>query len=218
MILRDVGEVGVHVGDRTHMLRPSLYHVSRIGSPADIVAAYGLVFDNTLDLVGAVTPDDLPLMLGWQAAFNVLRACWDGTDEEFTRVAGTLEPLGEFTPGVIPRTHVVPLARCLLKHGVAGDVPPPSSTGKTPEYAQEFVARDHVAFAVAHLGVSEREAWGMTMTSLLLALRAKFPPVPTEQDAAGGPLTVEHANEAAEWLEKLSAKRARRKGANRGGQ
>ncbi|WP_173014641.1 DUF6246 family protein [Pseudomonas aeruginosa] len=41
----------------------------------------------------------------------------------------------------------------------------PRRHDEEPNYSGEFVAREYVATAIAHLGLSEREAWSMTMTA-----------------------------------------------------
>nr|WP_220125272.1 DUF6246 family protein [Pseudomonas aeruginosa] len=81
------------------------------------------------------------------------------------------------------------------------------------ELLGEFVAREYVATAIAHLGLSEREAWSMTMTGLIGALRAKYPPTESNAPGARAPTAAEH-DATMEWFDKIEAKRkARAKGA-----
>ena len=77
--------------------------------------------------------------------------------------------LGKLSPN-----ELVVLAQHLITHGVLGDQPQ-TAGGDKGEYSPRFDARSWVYLAVAHLGVSEFEAWGMTMTGLRAALAAKYP-------------------------------------------
>ncbi|MEN1443551.1 DUF6246 family protein, partial [Pseudomonas aeruginosa] len=62
-------------------------------------------------------------------------------------------------------------------------------------------------------GLSEREAWSMTMTGLIGALRAKYPPTESNAPGARAPTAAEH-DATMEWSDKIEAKRkAQAKGA-----
>lgn len=173
-ILTEIGEVGVHDGERVHILRPSLYAMTQIGGPEEIVRVFTSVMEAAPSFVDAL---------------GVLYAC---AETDVSGIFGRIEPAdyipeqpcisGEimgatrYVAGAVPPEHVVYLARCLLKHGVTGALAPlPIKEGETQEYTQTFNAREHVAVAMAHLGLSERDAWQMTMTSFIGAMRAKFP-------------------------------------------
>jgi|AGFS01.1.fsa_nt_gi hypothetical protein len=89
-------------------------------------------------------------------------------------------------PGLMKPENIITMPQHLMLHGVLGDQP--QETGdKKGEYSSRFDARSWVYLAVAHLGISEAEAWGMTMTGLRAALAAKYPEkekakVPTEAE------------------------------------
>lgn len=176
-ILTEIGEIGVHHGDITHVLRPSLYAMTQIGEPEEIVRVFASVMQAGPDFVDAL---------------GVIFAC---ADTDVSEVFGSLEAEGEkikYQPGAAPAEHVVFIARCLLKHGITGALPPlPPKAGEEPEYTPAFNAREHVAVAMAHLGLSEREAWQMTMTSFIGAMRAKFPPEATAGSRAPSDEQVE---------------------------
>ena len=99
-------------------------------------------------------------------------------EDDISDVFGYFDAPRKYIPGAAPAEHIRPLARCLLKHGVVGALPPPKVRPEDapPEYREDFDARGMVALAMAHLGLPEAEAWRMTMTSLVGAMRAKFPP------------------------------------------
>lgn len=199
MTLTEIGEIGVRVGGTVHKLRPSLAAIAQIGTPADIVRVFASVmadfdhpdrFVDALAVLNACSADDLSEVFG---CYVMARAG-----------AGMRFKLGKADPA-----HIVPLAQCLLKHGVVGALPPlPPRPGAEPEFVKEFDARGHVALAVAHLGVSSTEAWTMTMTELVGALRAKFPAQQSNEPGARAPTAEEHAA-TMEWFERVEAARNR---------
>lgn len=196
MILTEVGEIGVHVGGEDFILRPSLYAISRLGTPRQIVEIYACVMGEP--------SGDLWRREQFEWALAVINQC---SDRDVSEIFGYIGEDLRYNRGAAPVEHILPLARCLLKHGVVGALPPlPNSHRDEDDYVQEFDARSHVAAAMAHLGVSERDAWGMTMTSLVAALRAKFPPVVSNAPGARAPTKEQHeATEA--WFEKIDARR-----------
>ncbi len=192
MILTDIGEVGVHAGERTHVLRPSLYAMSRLGEPAEIVALF-------VSVMG-----EAPAMAD---ALAVLYAC---SEDDLSPMFGAMEIQCDrvvYVPGLADPAQIIPIARCLLRHGVTGALAPlPRAAGDEPEYVQEFDARAHVALAMAHLGIRERDAWQMTMTSLVGALRAKFP----QQAPGASAPSIEETEAALEWHDRVLAKKSQR--------
>lgn len=197
MILTETGEIGVHVGDCVHVLRPTLYAMTQIGEPAQIVEAYAMVMQDGLQ--GRVLDDQ------FAEALMVVHAC---SDTDLSEIFGSLDERLRYRPGSADPLHILPLARCLLRHGVTGSQEPmPRRGDDEPEFVREFVAREHVSLAVAHLGISEREAWQMTMTSLVGALRAKFPPDPNAPGAKS-PGADDH-DAAMAWFDRIEAKKAK---------
>jgi len=207
MILTEIGEVGVYAGEHVVRLRPSLYAMCRLGDPVEIVETFATVMGGA--------EDEAQARRLFQAALGVIYAC-ASEDVDPSSLFGTYETASgslEYVPGAAPVEHVVPLARCLLKHGVTGALPPlPRRPGDDePVYVNEFVARDHVAMAMAHLGVSERDAWDLTMTGMVGALRAKFPPAESNATGARAPTKEEH-NATMAWFDKIDAKRKAARG------
>jgi hypothetical protein len=207
MILTEIGEVGVYAGEQVVRLRPSLYAMSRLGDPVEIVETFATVMGGA--------DDEAQAGRLFQAALGVIYACAEG-DSDPSGLFGTYESEGgsfRYMPGAAPGEHVVALARCLLKHGITGALRPlPRRPGDDePAYVKEFIARDHVAIAMAHLGVSERDAWNMTMTGLVGALRAKFPPAESNAPGAKAPTKEQHDATMA-WFDKIEAKRRAAKG------
>ncbi|MDF3863460.1 DUF6246 family protein [Pseudomonas denitrificans (nom. rej.)] len=195
----------MHIGDDLFVLRPSLYAMSQIGQPAEIVDVFVRVMADAGGEKGIADQ--------FGDALAVLHAC---ADRDMSAVFGYFDETLKYVPGAADVAHIIPLARCLLRHGVTGAIPPlPRRADEEPEYLREFVARDHVALAIAHLGLSEREAWAMTMTGLVSSMRAKFPQIESNAPGARAPTKEEH-EATMDWFDKIEAKRKARvaKGAN----
>ncbi len=192
-ILTEIGEVCIHAG-RDVLLRPSLAAIASLGDPREIVEVFARVMaGDHMDSLGVVF------------------AC---AEEDVSDLFGCYEFRGDairYTSGTAPAAHVVPLAQCLMRHGVVGVAKPlPRRADAEDQYLTEFDAKEHAALAMAHLGLTEREAWNMTMTGLVAALRAKFPPSTKDSPGARAPTREEHeATEA--WYERVLEARASRK-------
>lgn len=195
MILTDIGEIGIHEGAVCHKLRPSLYAISQLGTPEEIVDLYARVMGANPRFADAL---------------HVIFCC---AESDVSHIFGHLGEDLKFVPGKAPPDHAVHIARALLRHGVTS-VLPPQGDPKDEDYTPRFVAREHVAVAMAHLGASSIAAWQMTMTELVGAMRAKFPPLP-ELDKKGKPrppkMTAKEYDETMEYGDAVMAAMARRK-------
>lgn len=196
MILTSIGEIGVHSGERTIVLRPSLYAMSCLGDPKEIVRVFASV-------MGGESKER------FSDALATVYACTEG---EIDWLVGHWSESG-YVPGAMPPENVIHLARCLLKHGIAGDLPAPERkpSDDPPEYINEFDARTHVSIAMAHLGLSERDSWNITMTALVGALRAKFPRPESTSPGAKAPTKEQH-QATMDWFERVEAARNRNRG------
>lgn len=204
--LTEIGEIGLEYLGREYRLRPSFAAMARLGTPAEIVEAFGLLFGAPPEPTGNPVLDR-PRWRVWgreqfRAALSVLYAC---CDDDLSALIGWTTERMTYRPGAMPAANITVLARELLRHGVVGDVPADPRQPKRGKFAAEFHARDFAAMAMAHLGLSEADAWQMTMTGFILAMRAKFPPpeTPTKDDAPS-----EEAHDATmAWLAAVNAKR-----------
>lgn len=202
MILTEIGEVGVQCNDSTFVLRPSFYAMTQLGNPVEIVRVYASVMsevehrDQFIDALGvlyACAVSDMPPIFGY----------YTSTKDGLRYVRNEAEEY-----------HVVPLARCLMKHGVTGALPKlPEKGGDEPEYIAEFDARSYVSLAIAHLGMSSVDAWNMTMTELIGALRAKFPLSESNSSGSRAPTLDEH-DETMAWFDRVEKARAKALGAH----
>lgn len=185
-----VGELAVQVGLRRWLFRPSLLAMSRLGPPEHIVHVFAAVH-------GGFSSEAFLL------AVEVLWACCEGDASDLT---GYVRMYGKWVPGLLPPEDVVVLAQSLMTHGVTGAVPPelPSQAGSDrQQYTPGFRAAETAALAMAHLGLSEQEAWHMTMTGVVLAMRAKYhdPSKPSVEAQA------DEADATLEWLNRVNAMR-----------
>jgi hypothetical protein len=201
----EIGEVGLEYAGREYRLRPSFAAMARMGSPAEIVELFGQVLGPAPAPTGHVWAD-APRFKRWGrerflAALTVLHAC---SDDDLGPLIGGVSPRMAYQPGAMPMDDVVTLAQSLLKHGIVGDVPA-EPKAKRGTYSSEFKARDFAALAMAHLGASESDAWAMTMTSFILAMRAKYPPTPQAGDNAP---TADAHDATMGWLAAVNAKRS----------
>lgn len=188
--ITSVGECGISYGDNDWLFRPSLAAMDSLGSPHEIVEKFRILFTppkhNPIWPVAAYRAWEREVMA---TAYDVLLAC---CESDVTPLLGHMgSKWGSFVPGAMPTTDMVHIARSLMRHGVIG-LPPEGRLAKKPdkeEYAPEFKAREFVAQAIAHLGLSSAEAWNLTMTEFSGAMQSKFgkpetlPPAEEHNDA-----------------------------------
>ncbi|TNF65768.1 glycoprotein [Streptococcus salivarius] len=192
-----VGEVGIHLNNgRDIVLRPSLFAMSQLGEPDEIVALVANVWGDP------VTPNDARLQM--MNAIAVLAAC---TTEDIRSLTGYHDG-AILVPGPMAPGAILLIARRLLRHGVTGALPEPEHVPGTPEpeYSTTFDARSYVAMGMAHLGLTESEAWAMTMTGLSGAMRSKYPPPKPDEKPRKGPSQKE-LEKVLDWHDKITAMR-----------
>lgn len=206
-VLTEIGEIGLDYNGQSYTLRPSLAAMARLGSPAEIVEVFGLLLGAPPALTGNPVLDG-PRLRTWgrdqfRAALTVLHAC---CDDDLTPLVGYITERMTYRPGAMHMENIIVLARELIRHGVVGLVPADPSPKKRGKFSSEFHARDYASMAMAHLGLSEAEAWQMTLTSFILAMRAKFPP-PEKAKRDDAPNEQEHDATMA-WLAAVNKARA----------
>jgi hypothetical protein len=172
--ITSVGEVGVSSGDLDFLFRPSLAAMDSLGSPAEIVTKFGILF--SAPKLNPVWP--VPSYRAWErevmaTAYDVLMACCDADVSPLLGHMGS--KWGSFVPGAMPAQDMVHIARSLMRHGIIGLKPEGRLLEKPKEeYVPEFKPREFVAQAIAHLGLSSAEAWNLTMTEFSGAMQSKF--------------------------------------------
>lgn len=169
-----IGEIGVSVGERDYLFRPSLSAMDSLGSPPEIVEKFTILFEPPK--INPIWP--VQSYRAWErevaaTAYDVLAAC---SDEDVTPLLGHMGTRwSSFVMGAMPVEDMIHLARSLIRHGIIG-LKPEGLLAKPPEeeYTSEFKAREFVSQAVAHLGMSTADAWNLTMTEFSGAMQSKF--------------------------------------------
>lgn len=172
--ITSIGEIGAYVGDKEYLFRPSLAAMDSLGSPAEIVEKFALIFSSPT--INPIWP--IRSYRAWErevmsTAYDVLVAC---CEDDVTPLLGHMgSKWGSFVPGAMPAIDMIYLARSLMSDGIIGLKPEGRPVEKSKnEYTAKFEARDFVAQAVAHLGMSSADAWNLTMTEFSGAMQSKF--------------------------------------------
>lgn len=178
-VLTEIGEQGLTFGEREVKLRPSFYAMTQLGNPEEIVELFveihkppALVEHMDWDPASvrqfgdAVSVNRVNryfrdmLFLSWQ----VLTACADEDISDLIGGPGTR--YGSYRLGKVSPEIMLAMARSLMHHGCVGKAVQ-ADKGKSSggDYSRNFDALSFVSLAVAHLGLTEAEAWNMTMSS-----------------------------------------------------
>lgn len=184
------GDVGIYGADVPFLLlRPSLRNIASLGDPAEIIA----VFESVMSAGHSMQVAD---------AMGVLWACYEGVPADGEKTIGYYD--GEIRQGSMETVHKIHIARHLLQHGMVGEIVPKAESGS--KAIKEFRASDFVALAIAHLGMSQNDAWGLSMTALTSALTAKFPPQKNKNQVGGNAPTIDEHDETMAWFDKIRGK------------
>ena len=189
-----VGEIGVTLGDADVIFRPSLLAISRIGSPSDIVEAFVDLLEPPRSRAQAIEQ--------FRVALHVMSCCAGSPDHSY-ELLGYYDEGMVYQAGAMPAEDIVTIAQHLIRHGVSGVSPKGDEPMVKGEPMREFDAAQFAAMAVAHLGMSESDAWDLTMTSLLAALHSKFPPDKT----SAASITEKQYTDSMDWLRRVNAQR-----------
>lgn len=190
MIITDIGQVGISTPSGQYTLTPSLAAIASMTDPVEMYS----------DLTSPNTPHEWRV----QVAHDVIMACVD--DKSIKQYLG-MRQIGKprLRKGVVVRKyssvyvtdeHAVIIAENLLYHGMIGKIEH-KTTPKESDFTSTFKPIEWMTAVVAHLGIAERDAWQMTMTSILSALKTKFPP--SEKEKARANFTPEAKAEHDEW-------------------
>lgn len=221
-VITAIGEQGLeHPDGRTALLRPSLYAMTQLGDPARIVEVFAdlhrqpqlvesMPFDTDGAKEAAARVNLSILRRHWRdmlfLSWEVMTAC---SDDDLTAFIG--EPgsrYGSYRLGPVKPEVMLALAQSLMQHGVIGPMPKEMADPDTVKeakqragnYTPEFDAMSFVSKAIAHLGMSEAEAWNLTLTGFAAHWEAKY----------GEPKEKRHSAEhdaTMNWLEKVNAVR-----------
>lgn len=226
-IITDFGDQGLELPDgRCARLRPSFYAMTQLGTPTEIVEKFTRLHSGpTLLPIFSFDPEGVRILAdsfnrkAWRdhwrdmlfLSWEILTACGEGDLEPFIGCPGVR--YGSYRFGPMPAEDMLVLARNLMQHGVIGPMPVKSDAQKEHEASQprdaskftrEFRASEFVSKAVAHLGVCESAAWGMTLTGFAAHWQAKFGEHKEQRHSQ------EH-DETMTWLTKVNKARAEKR-------
>lgn len=175
-VITAIGHAGIKTPSGEYKLIPTLAAIATLDNPVQMYS----------DLTALDTPHEERV----EIAHAVIMAC--SNDSSIARWLGQREvSKPRMRKGVITRTyssvyidaaHSVAIAEQLLFHGMVGKIERRAASISESDYTNTFDPLEWVSAVVAHLGLSEADAWNMTMTSILSALKTKFPP--TEKQKA----------------------------------
>jgi hypothetical protein len=147
--------IASHEG-KEYVFSPTFANIDKLGTPEDVVSVYGGLY--------SLNPD-----VCIRAAMLVLTCCGD---DDAVDVVGYLDAKLSRVDGVMPITEMIIIARHLMKHGIVGNAKPSEGGGK---FSDKFDASEYVDAAIIHFGISQVEAWSLTMTQFTRMLEMKFP-------------------------------------------
>lgn len=219
--LTTIGEVGLeHPDGRTVLMRPSLYAMSSLGTPEEIVAKFAAI--HSAPTLMTFDASDAPgvVLAGMQVnrqrvrdhwrqslflAREIMGAC---TEQDLAPFIGEYgERYNSYRMGPVPVEAMIVIARSLMQHGVIGPMPKPRGDDEPrqkSDYTPGFDALTFVSKAIAHLGMSEAEAWNMTMSSFAAHWHAKFGEQKEQRHSA------EH-DDTMRWLQAVNKEREKQK-------
>lgn len=226
-VITSIGEQGLELSDgREAKLRPSFYAMSQLGSPSEIVEKFVAIHSGPtlavpmhFDTEGSkVVANSINVRIRnkhWRdmlfLSWEIMQACCDDDLTPFIGSPGAR--YGSYRMGAMPAVDMLVFARALMRHGVIGPMPKKTieqleAEAQLPrdksKFTQEFHAINYVSKAVSHLGVSEAEAWDMTLTGFAAHWESKY----------GEPKEQRHSEEhddTMSWLKKVNELRPPKK-------
>lgn len=188
-VLTEIGEQGITIGERELLLRPSLYAMTTLGEPEEIVDLFTELY-RAPPFIEHMPGDSAGVQLAgdtynvtlarryWREmlflSWRVICACAESPEETAFFIGEPGQRYGSYRLGKVPAEQMLVLARSLMYHGCIGkshDEGKGASDGGS--YSRAFDALHYVSLAIAHLGMSESNAWSMTMSGFQAHWEAK---------------------------------------------
>ena len=117
MVLTEIGEIGVHFEGLELILSPSLYAMSKIGDPKEIVDTFHYVMNGSV-----------------AHSLAVIQLC---ADNDIREIFGYIDHDLNFNQMYASEGEIVIVAQSLMKHGIVGDIKRVSKPSKK-DYTREF--------------------------------------------------------------------------------
>ncbi len=186
------GHVIAKLAEREFVLSPTFMHIDRIGDPHEIVETFAML--HSLSAAVAI-----------RTAMLVITCC---SDDDLTDLIGYYDEKLNRVAGAMPASEMVIIAMHLMKHGIVGKATGGDGGG---EYSPTFDASEYMDAAVIHFGMTQREAWALTMTQFSRMLDMKFPAIKELQKTE---ITPAKYDQAVADYEVMKAKRLAKAAAN----
>ena len=170
------GHVIAKLAEREFVLSPTFAHIDRIGDPHEIVETFAMLHS-------------LSASVSVRTAMLVLTCC---SDDDLTDLIGYYDETLARIAGAMPASEMLIIARHLMTHGIIGKGATSDGEGGG-EYSASFDASEYVDAAVIHFGMTQREAWALTMTQFSRMLNMRFPEAKERQKTEITPAKYDQA-------------------------
>ncbi len=190
--LTEIGEMCIHLADRSFFFKPSFAAMARIGTGAEIVELYAKL--NGADYVGVMN-QLAGLPFGAQivvmrsvtkpvygkhvltAAYIIMQAC---CEDDISSLVGSWKPTPrgvKYINGVMPINDIIIIARNLIEHGLIGKSPlkVPQRSETQARTTNEFSVSQYIISARTHFGITREEAEDLSMTEFQQMIKNKYP-------------------------------------------
>lgn len=200
-----IGEIGIYAENGTEfLLRPTFKAMASLGTPRELVELLACVLAPPRYHRALPAFNRYEANRHFRACCDVVSACCESDITALTGHPGSR--WGSWVPGGASVRDITAIARSLVMHGMIGVLPGDEQKPRADDGAgsEELHMAEYVALAVAHLGLSEADAWGLTMTGFAMIAKAKFPP--PKEAGSSAPTEAQH-DHTMEWLAKINAQR-----------
>jgi hypothetical protein len=184
-----IGEVGLTINGRDYLLRPSFVAMSQIGEGDSLVSIAN--WANQAKLRLQFEPH-LVSVLDISTALLIIQSCCDDEIVGLGHIVGS-EWTGKlvFNEQEVCWQDLIIIAEHLIRYGINGiETERSKNAARFSDKRDNFVFKvsEFVASAIAHLKLSAKDAWQLTMPEFQMAIDALFPEdgkksnMPTQED------------------------------------
>lgn len=184
-----IGEVGLAIEGRDYRLRPSFLSMSAIGESGDLVSIASWI--NSAKLKLDFEPHKISV-LDMSTAIFIIQCCCDKEISELGCIIGS-DWTGKlfYKEGAVSGHDLIVIADHLIRFGINGiETQRSKNAARFSDKKNKFIFKvtEFVASAIAHLKLSAKDAWDLTMPEFQLAMDSLYPPddkksnMPTQEE------------------------------------
>ena len=172
-----IGEAALYVGEREYILRPSFLSMSQIGDDESLIGYASWINMAMIKLKSA--PETIGV-LDMSTAIFIIQCCCDEDIPELGCIIGS-DWSGKlfYKESDVCARDLIVIADHLVRYGINGVETQRSITakrfGSKNKSNGEFKIAEFVASAIAHLKLSAKDAWQLTMAEFQLAIDSLYP-------------------------------------------